>query len=153
MRTVSFALIITLVLTACTFPGDDRGMAPPPCECPNLERIVESIEWTPGIRGRQTSNSASDDQTRRSVTYEFAVNYVVKSVDRLRDLLDTANIKVEEDAAVGGFRASRPPGAIVIMSLDGKLLVNVGLIDRANDGDAEQVLQPFTEAIGFKGDR
>jgi len=139
------AVLIVLASSACIFPGDDGGMSPPPCECPNLERIVESIDWAPGARGHQTSNSASDDQTRRGVIYQFDVTDAESEIDSLRVLFDQAGWVIEE--TTGGFKVNGPKYGVFISELNDKLRVSVALLDGASDTEAAAILAPLVEAI------
>jgi hypothetical protein len=145
MWPVSVFVLIAVVLTACTFPGDDRGMSPPPCECPNLERIVESIDWAPGIQGHQTSKSASDDQTRRGVRYQFDVVNAESEIDSLRVLFDQAGWVIED--TTGGFKVNGPKYGVFISELNDKLRVSVALLDSASDAEAATILAPLVEAM------
>lgn len=137
-----------LFVVGCVFPGDDSGKDPPPCECPNLALIVESIDWVPGVTAEKRGGSASDDQTRRGVTYEFDVVDAPKEVQRLQAALEQHGLPVDEESSVGGFRVTGRGYAVVISVLQGKLRVSVGLVDNTPDEQADEILQPFVEAIG-----
>lgn len=137
-----------LFLGACILPGDDSAKDLPPCECPNLVEVVESIEWIPSMTGEQVSATASDDQTKRSVRYEFDVADAPAEVQRLQALFVEHGLPVDEESVVGGFRVTGPGYGVVISELQGKLRVSVGLVDNTPDEQADEALQPVVTAVG-----
>lgn len=137
-----------ILLGACVLPGDDSGMSPPPCDCPNLALIVESIDWVPGVTAEDRGGSASDDLTRRGVIYEFDVADASQEVQRLQAILEQHGLPVDEESSVGGFRVIGSGYRVVISVLQGKLRVSVSLVDSTPDDQADEILQPFVEAIG-----
>lgn len=143
-----FVAACAVLLGACVLPGDDRGLDFPPCDCPNLIRIVESIDWVPGMTGEQRDASASDDETRRGLIYEFDVDDAPEEVQRLQATLQKHGLPVDEDIAIEGFTISESGYRVVISVLQGKLRVSVALVDSTPDEQADEILQPFVEAIG-----
>jgi hypothetical protein len=153
----SWDLLATCVVlvAACTLPGDDTGLQLPPCDCPNLVRVVESIEWVPGVTGRQTDNFGLDD--RRGLQYSFDVADPSGEVQRLlgvfRDrglpveVYDQRGLPVEADSLIAGFGVSGPSYSVRVTSKDRWLWLDVGLVDSTPDEQADEVLQPVVEAM------
>jgi hypothetical protein len=54
------ALLAALLVTGCVFPGDDSGLSPPPCNCPNFETAVDSINWAPGTEPQNASSASTE---------------------------------------------------------------------------------------------
>jgi len=139
-----------LLLGACVLPGDDSGLPLPPCDCPNLIRVVESIEWVPGVTGRQSDASVLDDQSRRWVTLKFAAVEVTTEVQRLASALEDAGLPVAEDKALNGFTLQGSGYQLTVNEVDGALGVSVVLVNGTADEQAEEVLEPVINAIGSR---
>lgn len=150
---VAVSLIASLLLASgCVLPGDDSGLGLPPCDCPNLIQVVESIDWVPGVEGQQRDASASDDLTSRGVVYEFDVADPETEVQRLKAKFEAQGIAIELDNAVQGFRVTGSAGYGVLASIShGKLRISVALLEGVPDEQAKEVLQPVVQAIGLQG--
>lgn len=84
-------LILTLLGSVlyggCVLPGDDSGLTPPPCDCPNLEAAVDSINWVSGLGVSTIEMSRGPEGL--AIQYVWDVNLGDPSVDlvELREAL------------------------------------------------------------------
>lgn len=144
------AMVSMFALLACSeipFPGVDTPL--PECECPILIAEVESIEWVPGVRGRQTSAVGADRDSGPAVVYEFGVADAGAEVERLKDDLVSAGLDVE-GTTTGGFYASDAGVTVFVRELEERLRVSVTLEEGATDQEAPQTLQPVKRALGVR---
>lgn len=141
-----------------SYTGEGRDL--PACECPTLVGLVESIDWAPGVTGRQRNASASDDQTRRGVSYQFDVDDASSHVARLRLIFERGGWEIEpyrETAGERGFTVGKPgysvfvhEGGIFLPRAEEAFSVSVSLVDGVPDEQAGAVLQPVVEAVGLR---
>lgn len=152
LRWLAVVGVVMVGLTGCRIPlpGDDSGLDVPPCECPLLIREVESIDWVPGVQGRQTDATGSDDGTARNVRRVFEVDDVATEVERLQEALASTELAIEAAPSVGGFTARDDKVAIYVTGRDTTLRVSVTLWEGASDGDAPLLLEPVREVLGTR---
>lgn len=139
------------------YSGDD----PQSCECPALVEVVESIDWAPGVSGRQTNASASERPTRRGVSYQFDVDDAAAHVTRLRLAFEEGGWEIEPyretdretgfTVAGSGYFVFVSEGGIFLPRAEEAFTVSVSLIDGIPDAQAGAVLEPVVEAVGLRG--
>jgi len=130
------------------FPGIDTPL--PACECPLLIQEVESIDWVPGVRGRQTNATRDRDGTHQNVTYEFEADDATGHINRLQDAL-ASGFDIEEVPSVGGFHARVTRLTITVSQLEGRLRVTITLMDGATDEEAPEIFERVRQAVGLRG--
>jgi len=134
-------------LAACSLlPGTDPPI--PECECPILIAEVESIDWVPGVGGRQISGQREPDGSRPLVTYEFEVDDAATEVNRLGDALASAGFDIEEDSGAVHARDARL--RVTVHQPEGRLRITVTLLGEATDEQAPEILAPVKEAVGHR---
>ena len=95
-------LILTLLGSVlyggCVLPGDDSGLTPPPCDCPNLEAAVDSINWVSGLGVSTIEMSRGPEGL--AIQYVWDVNLGDPSVDlvELWEALIRTGFMVEEQS-------------------------------------------------------
>jgi hypothetical protein len=141
-------VLVLTGLVACSempFPGIDTPL--PECECPLLIEEVESIDWVPGVLGRQTDATGAERDHGPSVTYEFEVDDATAEPNRLDQLLAAGGFKIER-ATTQAFYARDTHLTITVSELEGRLRVTITLMDGATDEEAPRILEPVKQAVG-----
>jgi len=153
--------LLAMVLSSCLPPPtiDDRGLEFPPCECPNLIDVFESVDWVPGEElPRYSSHTTEDGQARiLSVMFRQAHYPTLDpdaAVERLRGLLEDAGFE-PQDRVGPGFTVDETSWSFRVSGgtfADGSVGdLSFGLrINHTDDSRVRQELAPLVEALGAK---